>query len=402
MKKSLLISLGCTAIFFNTLPNLYAQAIQRTLEYQNAMKALGEGDYEKAYETISPLIQKDKYRGAALYEMGKIRNRQAEAEMSIAINHFNEAADYMNSGLTSNGVNGSEVPKAMFDLATLYQEKLKDYTSAIDIYSKIIDNYPTYLAIDKVYYNLAACEESNGMLDEAVSHYHKVVSEYPYSTFFAVAKEKTRKLAKGTKSADAVMETQEQFAEEASNTSEGGKANLDLGDMQAQSGKYKQAANSYRQAIRDASTQEEGVEAYRKLISMLDEKQKDYKAAAEAIEEMLEAYPNASGNEDMVYKLGQIYENDMDSLKKQIVDGQVRYRKSDESSRKAIEYYDSVTSKYPDSNVAADAYIHKGKLYEELKEYAEARAEYESFIKDFPNHSEAQNIKRKIKELRDY
>ena len=86
-------------------------------------------------------------------------------------------------------------------------------------------------------------------------------------------------------------------------------------------------------------------------------------------------------------------------MKKKIVDGQVRYRKSDESSRKAIEYYDSVTDRYPDSDVAADAYMHKGKLYEELKEYSEARTQYEQFLRDFPQHKEAQSIRNKLKKI---
>ena len=64
-------------------------------------------------------------------------------------------------------------------------------------------------------------------------------------------------------------------------------------------------------------------------------------------------------NEDMVYRLGQIYEKDLDSMQKKVIDGQVRYKKNTENSRKAIEHYDSVTEKYPESDVAADAYLRK-------------------------------------------
>ena len=402
MNKKVLVSLSCALFFYGNGMNLYAQAIRGTPEYQSAMKALSEAKYQEAYDALTPFVQDSKMRGSALVEMGKIRLKQADFEMSQALSHYNEAAEYMNGGLMDDGVSGSETPKALFDLAVIYGDKLKNYVQAHGIYTKIIEEYPTYMAIDKVYFNLAACEEAMGMNEDAATHYQKIVSDYAYSTNFAAAQEKMKLLSAGTSVAEAAIESQEEIAEDKSYTEEGGKANLDLGDMQADAGKYKQAASSYRKAIRDANSQEEGVEAYRKLVSMLDEKQKDYKAAAATIEEMLEAYPNASGNEDMIYKLGQIYENDMDSMVKKVVDGKVRYRKSDENSRKAIDYYNSVTERYPDSNVAAEAYIHKGKIYEELKEYSEAKAEYERFIKEFPQHNDVPSIKKKIRDLEGY
>ncbi len=402
MNNKVLVSLGISLFLIGCSHNLYAQSIRGTSEYQAAMQALTECRYQDAYDIMAPLTQDSKMRGQAMVEMGRIRLKQADDEMGLALSHYNEAAEYMNGGIADKGVSGSETPKAMYDLAMIYNDKLKNYVQAHTLFSQIIEEYPTYMAIDKVYYNLAACEEAMGMTEQAAAHYQKIVSDYAYSTYFASAQEKMKTISKGTSVAEAAIESQEKVAEDKSYTEEGGKANLDLGDMLADDGKYKQAAEAYRKAIRDANSQEEGVEAYRKLVSMLDEKQKDYKAAAAAIDEMLEAYPNAKGNEDMIYKLGQIYENDMDSMVKKVVDGKVRYRKSDESSRKAIDYYNSVTDKYPDSNVAAEAYMHKGKIYEGLKEYSEAKAEYERFIKEFPQHADAPAIRKKLKDLEGY
>ena len=402
MNKKVLISLVCSLLLIENPMSIFAQAIRNTPEYQAAMQALAESRYQDAYDSISPLMQDSKMYGAALVEMGRIRLKQAESEMSHALSHYNEAAEFMKGGLMNNGVTGSEAPKAMYDLAVVYSDKLKNYVQAHELFSKIIEEYPTYMAIDKVYFNLASCEEAMGMIEQAAGHYQKIVSDYAYSTYFAAAQEKMKAISSGTSVAEAAIESQEKIAEDKSYTEEGGKANLDLGDMQADAGKYKQAAASYRKAIRDANTQEEGIEAYRKLVSMLDEKQKDYKAAVSTIEEMLEAYPNARGNEEMYYKLGQIYENDMDSMVKKVENGKVRYRKSDESSRKAIDYYNSVTDRYPDSNVAAEAYMRKGKIYEDLKEYSEAKAEYERFIKEFPQHNDAPAIRKKLQDLEGY
>lgn len=398
-----MLNLVFSSLIMSSLTTVgYAQAIQSTSEYQSAMQALGSSNFDKAYDSLSPLIQDGRHRAAAMVEMGRIRQKQAESEMSKALSHYNEAAELMSGGIQDKGITGSEIPKALYDLGRIYEEKLKNYDEAHGIYSRIIDEYPNYLAIDKVYYNLASCEELMGMFDEAAAHYQKVVSDYSYSSYFEAAQEKCRKLAPGTAVEEKAIASAEDYAEEKSETSEGARAALDLGDMQAKSGKYKLAAEAYRKAIGEATDTEEAVEAYRKLVDMLDNQQKDHKGAAAAIEEMMAAYPNAQGTEDLVYRLGQIYETDLDSMKKKVIDGQVRYRKSDENSRKALEYYDSVTDKYPDSQVAADAWQHKGKIYEELKEYDEAREAYEQFIKYFPQHKDAPEIRQKLKDMEGY
>ena len=398
-----MLNLVFSSLIMSSLTTVgYAQAIQSTSEYQSAMQALGSSNFDKAYDSLSPLIQDGRHRAAAMVEMGRIRQKQAESEMSKALSHYNEAAELMSGGIQDKGITGSEIPKALYDLGRIYEEKLKNYDEAHGIYSRIIDEYPNYLAIDKVYYNLASCEELMGMFDEAAAHYQKVVSDYSYSSYFEAAQEKCRKLAPGTAVEEKAIASAEDYAEEKSETSEGARAALDLGDMQAKSGKYKLAAEAYRKAIGEATDTEEAVEAYRKLVDMLDNQQKDHKGAAAAIEEMMAAYPNAQGTEDLVYRLGQIYETDLDSMKKKVIDGQVRYRKSDENSRKALEYYDSVTDKYPESQVAADAWQRKGKIYEELKEYDEAREAYEQFIKYFPQHKDAPEIRQKLKDMEGY
>ena len=398
-----MLNLVFSSLIMSSLTTVgYAQAIQSTSEYQSAMQALGSSNFDKAYDSLSPLIQDGRHRAAAMVEMGRIRQKQAESEMSKALSHYNEAAELMSGGIQDKGITGSEIPKALYDLGRIYEEKLKNYDEAHGIYSRIIDEYPNYLAIDKVYYNLASCEELMGMFDEAAAHYQKVVSDYSYSSYFEAAQEKCRKLAPGTAVEEKAIASAEDYAEEKSETSEGARAALDLGDMQAKSGKYKLAAEAYRKAIGEATDTEEAVEAYRKLVDMLDNQQKDHKGAAAAIEEMMAAYPNAQGTEDLVYRLGQIYETDLDSMKKKVIDGQVRYRKSDENSRKALEYYDSVTDKYPESQVAADAWQRKGKIHEELKEYDEAREAYEQFIKYFPQHKDASEVRQKLKDMEGY
>jgi tetratricopeptide (TPR) repeat protein len=379
-----------------------AQPVQSTPEYQKAMQLLAQGTYEQAIEELKTLLGNGKFHSPAMVEIGKIRIKQAEAEMSNALAHFSEAADMLNSGIMSGGVTGPELPKTLYDLARVYEERIKNYVMASEIYNKIIEEHPAFLAIDKVYFNLATCQEAMGMYEQAATNYKKIVTDYGYSTYFQAAQEKMKKLSIGTGAQEGAITAQTEIAADAKDEQEI-KANMDLGDMQAESGNFKEAAAAYRKAISASTDPDDAISGYRKLIGMLDEKEKDYQGAAKALEEMLQRFPDAPGGEDLVYRLGRIYEQDMDSMKTQVIDGKVRYRKSSENVEKAIDYYNSVTEKYPDADVSADAFLRKGELYEkELKDYDKARASYQEFLRKFPGHSEADSVRQKLEDIEGY
>ncbi len=397
IKTMLIVSL---MLFCHNLAG--AQPVQSTPEYQKAMQLLAQGTYEQAIEELKTLLGNDKFHSPAMVEIGKIRIKQAEAEMSNALAHFSEAADMLNSGIMSGGVTGPELPKTLYDLARVYEERIKNYVMASEIYNKIIEEHPAFLAIDKVYFNLATCQEAMGMYEQAATNYKKIVTDYGYSTYFQAAQEKMKKLSIGTGAQEGAITAQTEIAADAKDEQEI-KANMDLGDMQAESGNFKEAAAAYRKAISASTDPDDAISGYRKLIGMLDEKEKDYQGAAKALEEMLQRFPDAPGGEDLVYRLGRIYEQDMDSMKTQVIDGKVRYRKSSENVEKAIDYYNSVTEKYPDADVSADAFLRKGELYEkELKDYDKARASYQEFLRKFPGHSEADSVRQKLEDIEGY
>lgn len=392
-----------TLVAFMLLMNVAgAQPVQSTPEYQKAMQLLSHGTYEQAVEELKTLLGNGKFHSPAMVEIGKIRVKQAESELSNALAHFSEAADMMNSGILSGGVTGPELPKTLYDLARVYEERIKNYVMAAEIYNKIIEDHPAFLAIDKVYYNLATCQESMGMYEQAAINYKRIVTDYAYSTYFQAAQEKMKKLSIGTSAQEGAISVQENLAADANSEAEV-KANMDLGDMHAEAGNFKDAASAYRKAIQGSADGEEAVVGYRKLISMLEEKEKDYEGAAKALEDMLQRFPDAPGGEDLIYRLGRIYEQDMDSMKTQVIDGKVRYRKTTDNVEKAIDYYNSVTEKFPDADVSADAFLRKGELYEkELKDYDKARSSYQEFLRKFPGHSDADSVREKLDALDGY
>lgn len=379
-----------------------AQPVQTTPEFQSAMQSLANGSYEQAVDELKKLLGNGKFHAPAMVEIGKVRVKQAESELSSALAHFSEAADLMNGGIQAGGVSGPELPKAIFDLGRVYEERLKNYVMAAEMYKKVIEDHPAFLSIDKVYFNLASCQEMLGQNEEAAQNFKRIVTDYAYSTYHAAAQEKMRKLAIGTGVQADAIRAQEIIADEA-DSSEEVKASLDLGDMKAEAGDFRQAARAYQKAIQATTDQEEAIMAYRKLISMLDEKQKDYDGAAKALEEMLQRFPDATGGEDLIYRLGRIYEQDLDSMKTQVIDGRVRYRKSSENVEKAINYYNSLTEKFPDADVSAEAFLRKGELYEkEIKDYDKARKSYQEFLRRFPGHGEVDSIREKLEDLQGY
>jgi len=384
------------------LQSVQAQPVQVTPEFQRAMQQLAQGAYDSAVDELKPLLGQGKFHASTMVEIGKIRIKQAEAQMSSALVNFTEAADMLNGGLQAGGVSGPELPKTLYDLARVYEERIKNYPMAIEIYSRIIEDHPAFLAIDRVYYNLASSQEATGQFEQAAENYRKIVADYSYSTFFSAAKDRMKKLSVGTGVQENALSTQEEVVDSADSQEEG-RASMDLGDMQVEAGNFNKAASAYRKAIAAANDQDEAIQGYRKLISVLDEKQKDYEGAAKALEEMMQKYPDAQGSEDLIYRLGRIYEQDLDSMKTTVIDGRVRYRKSPENVDKALNYYNSVTEKFPDADISADAFLRKGELYEkELRDYEQARKSYQEFLRRFPSHEEAKDIRERLREIKDY
>ncbi len=384
---------GCPAYAQN-------QAIQMASEYQQAQQLLAQSNFEGAVGALQGLLSNSQLAASARVEIGNIRMRQAESEMSQALSHYSEAATSMSDGLKAGGVKGPDAPRILYDLGRIYEERLMDYPKAIDIYNRIVSNYPNFMSIDKVLYHLALSYERTGKLDDAAKMYKEVVSKHQYSSFFQEAQNRMKLLAPGTSQGEAAIEVQENLAEGARNDAQSAQANMDLAAMLAKQGDYAKAIEAYKKAAAEAPNQDMARDAYRLMASMMDEKQKDYKGAAATLEEMMQKFPDAPGNDQSLYKLGRIYEENLTNYKTRVIDGNVRYRKDDEGAKKAIDYYDRLTEKFPDADVSAEAYLRKGDLYRtQLKDEEEAKKQYGEFIKRYPDHPEAEKVRERLKQL---
>lgn len=376
------------------------QAIQMTAEYQQAQQLLAQSNFDGAIGALQGLLSNDEFAPAARVEIGAIRMRQAESEMSQSLGHFVDAATNMSDGLKGGGVKGPDSPRIMYDLGRIYEERLNDYPKAVDAYSRILSEYPNFMSIDKVIYHLAYAYERSGKFEDAAKMYREVVEKHQYSSFFREAQKRMKTLAPGTAQGVAAIETQENLADSAQTDSQSSQANMDLAAMHAKQGNYAKAIEAYKKVIADAPNQDMARDAYRMMANLMDEKQKDYKNAAATLEELVQKFPDSPGSDQSLFKLGRIYEENLTSYKTRVVEGNVRYRKDDEGARKAIDYYDRLTERYPDADVSAEAFMRKGDLYRtQLKDTDEAKKQYSEFIKRFPDHAEAEKVRERLNQL---
>ncbi len=379
----------------------FAAGIQTTTEYANAQSFLNKGDYESAAGALQPLTGVAQHAAQANLEIGRIRQRQAEAEYSLAIGHYTAAAQALRAAANGN-LPGTEAPKVLYDLGRIYDERLNDPTHAMEAYGLIIQKYPTFLAIDKVVFYQAQALEKAGRRDEAAQFYQRVVSQYPYSSFHPVAQERMKTLAPGTSVAAAAIETQKEVVETARDDETTLQAQMDLAKMHRENGEYKEAVKALRKVAGNSTNQDLGRKAMGELAQLLDEKEKDYQGAANVLDDMVKKYPNDEDTNKNLLKLGKLYEDNLKTEQKYVRDGRVYKRDSIESVTKAVDYYEQVTSKSPDADEAADAYLRKGELYQsKLNDPDKARAEYENFLRHFPSHAEADKVKEKLKALGD-
>ncbi|NLI78510.1 MAG: tetratricopeptide repeat protein [Candidatus Riflebacteria bacterium] len=376
------------------------QAVQMTAEFQQSRQLQAQGDFEGAINALQPLVAQPQFAAGAQIEMGTIRQRQAESEMSRSLTHFNEAAFYLSEGVKRGGLPEAEQPKVLYELGRIYQERLSDYPQAADAYLQVVEGFPNFLSIDKATFHLATCYEKLGKQNEAAGMYRELVAKYPYSSYFQTAQSRMKSLSPGTEGAKAALELQEGLVDAAHTDQQGAKAALDLAAMHAKNGNFRQAIEEYRKVAAEASSPEQAAEAYRKMVSLLDEKEKDYKGAADALEEMLSRFPDAPGIDKSLMRLGKIYEKDLDNYHTRVVDGRVQYRKDTDNTLKAIEYYDRLTERFPDADVSAEAYLRKGDLYlDTLKDPDEAKRQYEEFLQRFPDNAQAETVREKLKKI---
>ncbi len=103
---------------------------------------------------------------------------------------------------------------------------------------------------------------------------------------------------------------------------------------------------------------------------------KDIKATIETSEKFIKAFPQGVNTAQVMYDLGGIYDQGMDSSKTASL-----------SDSLAVEQFHQLVQQFPTSPLAPKAAFQMGFILEnDLKQFDNAKAAYRNYIKAFPNH----------------
>jgi TolA-binding protein len=117
--------------------------------------------------------------------------------------------------------------------------------------------------------------------------------------------------------------------------------------------------------------------------------QKKIPETIKAYETLISEFPNDSLAPEALYQLGTLYQNKM-----------VPNLKENESMEKAVNIFKSVFEKYPDSKQAQVSLFMAGFIQaNDLKNYQDATATYNLFLKKYPNGDMAPAAKEEINNM---
>ena len=111
--------------------------------------------------------------------------------------------------------------------------------------------------------------------------------------------------------------------------------------------------------------------------------------AIESYQTLVDKYPQSELAPDALYEMAALYQNNL-----------IKNLTKKESLRKSVEIYRSVYDKYPKSKKAPMALFMSGFiLANELNNYDEASKAYNLFLKEFPNHELSTSAREELKHL---
>ncbi len=111
--------------------------------------------------------------------------------------------------------------------------------------------------------------------------------------------------------------------------------------------------------------------------------------AIESYQTLVDKYPQSELAPDALYEMATLYQNNL-----------IKNLTKKESLQKSVEIYRSVYDKYPKSKKAPMALFMSGFiLANELNNYDEASKAYNLFLKEFPNHELSTSAREELKHL---
>lgn len=237
------------------------------------------------------------------------------------------------------------------DIQILFKEgkkyfDMEDYEGAIEIWERIIQNYPTAKTFLDVRYYLGNAFEYIGNFPKAIEHYQKFMAENPKHTLYA---ETSYKLA----------------------------------NCYSKLEKYPYSMEIYRDLIRKSPGKKETIRAYFNLAQIYM-KQEKYKKVINIYRNIIKYYPNTQWEIQARFQLASLF-------------AQIgRYKNS-------INEYKIIKHKFKDTNWAPIAAMHIGDTYKLAGDLKEAKDAYSRVVYEFYNNEiYVQQAEEKIRSLKQH
>ena len=184
-----------TKIFFEAQQNfnagIEAEDTERGLQQTQQRFKNKEEKYTAAVEAFDQTLE--------LYPSSSVAEDALflKAEAFYYLGKYDEAVSTYNLYLEKYGLKGPYSVQTFISLGYIYEEK-GEYQKAVDIFEKIISDYPDYLLRDTVLMELGRCYEDSKEWDKAKRTYQKIVMRFSDSPMLQEAQQKLDTLALNT------------------------------------------------------------------------------------------------------------------------------------------------------------------------------------------------------------
>jgi len=290
--------------------------------------------------------------------------------------------------------------EALLRIGRLYIE-LSQHNKALDTFSRLLKNYPTYWKIPAVFYWQGICYEQLEDYDNAVRAFGMFVQVYPdeepdWLTDIGRFREKKVKVdveSRIEKLKEAAPERLWRDAERLRSQKKYSETLVVYRDLMgkypdsAYSGKAKIQADGvrnlaeiqiYQDVVRKGNS--EAPAAQYSIARMYETEMQDYIRAVEEYEKIAANYPGTYWAEDALYRTGLIYSGMNSPVKSEKTKRNLKL-----DYNKAIEKYRQLIREHPDTYTAAESYYRIGEIYRtRLKSYDKALEAYRKVVNDYP------------------
>ncbi len=169
----------------------FRKEVQLLIEkkYEEKRKEL-EQSYEKAISDVEVLERKERLDAIAMFEeflqrypddakytpdvmfrLAELYYEKTKDDYAVAMKDYEEALKQVEAG----------------KLASAPPEPKQSFQKSIDLYQRLITQFPSYRLNDGSYYLLGFCLEKQGELEQSRDTFHRLIEKYPGSKFVAEA-----------------------------------------------------------------------------------------------------------------------------------------------------------------------------------------------------------------------